>query len=339
MIKNKTYAWFYFILFGLQMFFLPLFHLAGGPSGCGGGGSDSTPQIDTTGPLTALSTLAELTVDQFAFYVNRDEFETFGTELWIVDAESGESILCSTLPGVDNTEAIIYGNLGGSFTDVSSTSGYQGTLFQVRFYLSDEDPCIHDGDDNLVAKTAIVNYDSLISLPLTATNGKFYARLRDSSSNNYDLPRVISGIMGEDTLVVDQVQVENTFSDPDTFDNELETEVHVVDADSGEMIACSGDSEGMTVVQSVSTTYGRLLGDLINSDGEIVNFSDHEGQNVTVQLVENDGTACPDTRDDSDDLIGESETLLWDNLPGREVSLTNDEAEETGLVVFGDLAQ
>lgn len=338
--KNKSHALRrYLILPSLQVIFLSLFNLGGGPAGCGGGGDNSTPQIDTTGTVTAMATLSELTVDQFAFYVNRDEFQTFGTELWIIDAESGESILCSTLPGADDTETVIYGNLGGSFTDVSSTSGYEGTLFQVRFYLSDQEPCIHDGEDDLVAKTAIVNYDSLISRPLTATNGKFYARLRDSSTDNHDLPRIISGIMGDNTLVVDQVQVENTFGDPDTFDDELETEVHVVDADSGEMIACSGDSEGMTVVQSVSTTYGRLLGDLINADGEVVNFSDHEGQNVTVQLVENDGTACPDARDDSDDLIGEWETLVWDDLPGRSVNLTNDEAEEAGLVVFGDLAQ
>ena len=105
------------------------------------------------------------------------------------------------------------------------------------------------------------------------------------------------------------------------------------------MIACSGDSEGLRPVQDQGVSYGKLLADLLEANGGLVDFESEEGTTVKVVMIDNDGTACPEAIETEgadnqvDDVLGESEEVLWEDLPGSTVDFTNS----AGSVTFNHL--
>ena len=305
---------------------------------CDGGTSD-TPEIDTAGSLTALATVEEILVDQFAFYLNDEEFSSVDFEIWIKDVESGEIILCTSALGGMTTEAIIYGNLDARFQKLITDTSYEGSLFQVKGYINYKTPCKNDDEDKGIGHSAIVNFASLTSKPLVATNGKFYVRIKaDDGVGALPLPQVVSSLIPADTLQIDQVHVESTV-DLDDTDGEPDVEVHIVNADSGEMIGCAENSEGLTPVDELGLTYGRLLADIIDVDGSVFDFSDHEVENVQVIIADNTGTACPQTLNDSDQVLGTSATVVWNDLPGSEIPVLDGDGNQTGFVTFSYLLE
>lgn len=316
--------------------------------GCGGHDDASLPHIDKAGTTKNISTLSAMVVDQLSFSFVKEEFDTFSPEIYVVDAETGKNILCadttSSLSAVD-TEVLIYGNLNAQLKNLTNNTDYSGKLFYVKMYLEDHDLCVVNDDDTYVGQTAVVNFDSLTNLPLVSTNGRFYVRLKSDSEQSTALPKTVSSdFFGDETLLLDQLYVspEVTFGDND---NKPDLEVHILNADTDERLACSGKSEGLEAMTNEGLSYGRILGDVINSDRATFDFSSLSGTNVKLVLIDNDGSACPrpiaTTNDDdtTDDVLGESTELLWDDLPGRKITFKNNADEEIGFVTYSTLAQ
>ena len=196
-----------FVLFAL--FLLPA---------CGGGGGSSTPAIDRSGTLTSMTTMEELVVDQFSYYADPD-LEEPDLEIWIKDAETGDVLLCADSDlGMQKveTEAIVHGSLDADFRRMLGTVGYQGELFRVFVYHNGIESCVKDDSDDedelvgkskeqLLGASAIVNYETLSTAPIVATNASFYLRLRPESETDRPVPQTITNTLSGDTLAIDQV--------------------------------------------------------------------------------------------------------------------------------------
>lgn len=298
-----------------------------------------------------MTTLEELVVDHFSYYADPDLTEP-DMEIWIKDAETGDVVLCADSNlgmGKVETEAIVYGNLSANFRRMLGTVGYQGKLFRVYVYHNGTESCVRDDsdeDDELVGKSAedllgasaVVNYETLSSAPIVATNASFYLRLRPESVAANAVPQTITNTLSGDTLAIDQVALAEGINFGDS-DEEPEIEIHIVDAATDGMIACSGDSEGMRPVTDGGLTYGKLLADLLDGSESLVDFDDQEGRSVKVVMIDNDGTACPEPIEtegednEVDDVLGESGEILWEDLPGATVEFTNG----AGSVTFNYL--
>lgn len=313
--------------------------------GCGGG-SKSETKIDEEGPLTSINALEDLVVDQLAFYVD-DDSASARLEVWILDAKTNKPLLCSDGSiGMEpvQTESVIYGKLHASFRRLTQNAAYSGQLFKVRVYNNHSTPCVIDRDDDdslidsgdeRVGTSYAVNYTTLTTRPIIASNGGFYLRLRTEAAPAFSLPKTVSSVIGNNKLLVDQVDLA-TAVDFDDQDNEGEVEVHILDAQTDELIGCSGQSQGMRSVTDAGLSYGKLLSDLVLTGSNSVDFDEHLGRQVVVYLVDNDGTACPQAVNPSEDgVLGESAAMLWDELSGATVLMTNG----NGSVTFTDVLE
>lgn len=311
-------------------------------SACDGGGGSSV-----TGREASLSMLQGLVVDQLAFYTD-EELWNPDIELWVKDADSGDTIICASGErGMSKvqTEAVLYGNLAATMDRITTDSGYTGVRFRVEVHQNAVDPCFFNEDemwgstdDKLLGESDVINYDTLISDPVIATNGAFYVRLREAGVNHYSVPVAITSQIQSGSFFIDQVSWESGLDSGDS-DGMFDTEIYILRADNDEFIACSGTPQGLGPATHTGLIYGKLYSDILTPSSASVHYSDYSGVMVKLVMIDNDGNSCPDPISTSgsdssiDDIYGTSAPVLWDELPGSTVNI-----DGVGFVVFGELS-
>lgn len=316
---------------------------------CGGGGSSTARSLDTEGETVGLSELLSLEIDQFSFFLDRQGIDQYGPEVWIFDAETGEPLVCSDGGlgmGYVQTESVIYSNLNATFRQVFADDDYQGKFFQVRFFNSKDSPCLQDNDDLFIGKTDKVNYETLTTLPLMSRDGSFFIWLKDNDAEGQPVVAAVADDLTNDAFYVDRISLAEGVNTGD-IDVQPEVEVHILhvldeenfdidDDATWELVACSGEGEGLSPVIENELVYGRLYADLIPS----FDLEDFSGEPMVVAVIDNDGTACPDAINfdsaDSDslrdDLIGQSDIMVWEDIPGSTVVMDSVEVGFTGFL-------
>lgn len=312
--------------------------------GCGGGSSTAI-----TDPYVPLATLEDMQVDHLSYYAE-DELDDPSIEVWVMDGESDEQILCASSSGGMNkviTETLLYGDLGATFQRSIANSSYQGRIFKIQVWQNEVDDCVYgksaDGvwpahEDVLLGEIDPEGYAELIANPVMATNGGFYIRLKDRDAASFDVPQSITGAVSSNSLYVDQAHWNSDIVSGDD-DGIFETEVHIVDATSGALIACAGENQDMDAVMYSGLVYGKLLVNFVESSGGSVRFPSFAGRMVKVALSDNDDDSpCPSAIGASDayglgnaTVPAYSEDILFDDLPGKKV-----EIENTGYVIFSN---
>jgi len=315
--------------------------------GCGGKGGPAAPTV--TGPTVTLETLRNLVVDQFIFYTD-SEIREPDIEVWIEDASTGEIVLCAYNGlgmGAVQTETVIYGNVNAGFKVVTGNNNYEGSIFRLHIKQNGLESCVDD-EGNVIGKTddfelgasEVINFPTMTTEPIIGENGSFYIRLRDENDETFPVPLALTNMLSSDTLNIDQVYWSEGVDSGDN-DNAFDTEVYVIDTDTDEMIACSGIAHGLAAVRDDDVIYGKLFSDFVDEDANIVDFDEHTGKNVKLVLIDNDGNACPDsiTTDGArggqiDDIMGESEVMLWDDLPGSKVNIIDEADNNNAYIIF-----
>lgn len=349
------------VLFGLYI----LTHLP--VIGCGGGG-EASPDTELDNPLISISTLKDIAVDQFAFYLTDEIFDP-DIEVWIGDANdtddaNGNKLLLCSHSGLGmekvNTEGVLYGNLNAAFKKITESDDYEGRLFKVGVYQNNNESCLNSSGWFVVSDMTIgisdpVNYDTLISEPIFATNGTFFVRFKEArDAESHPLPLSIIASLPKDRLMIDQVHISNTYLPYADLEIYISTEVTEPaeegtegdETKSWKMIGCSDDDTGLGSFDSTEIIYGKLLADIVDENNLAVNFSEHTGKTVKVVMVDNGGESCPKDINTSerscwwgctggDIVIGESQPVLWDELPGKQIWL----GENLGYVTFNNVVQ
>lgn len=325
-----------------------------------GGGSEGDPNFELNNPLVSISTLRNMTVDQFTYYLT-DTISEPDIEIWITDADTDELLVCAhggLGMGKVLTEGVMYGNLNATFQGKIESEIYEGRTFKVLVYHNEEQNCVKNNSDEwfsfggrekLIGTSDPVNYNTLTREPIFATNGGFYVRFKETSeAESYPVPFSIVGSLSKDQLVIDQSYLSDSYR-PTRYP--LEMNVYVVEevqqgegdqtetdaSEYGEMIGCAGSDSGLGSAGYNGVKYGKLLAEIIDENRLLVKFSEHKGKKVKVVMSNNyayEG-GCPKPIGTDDVIIGESPSVLWDDLSGSRVWVGDD----LGYVVFNSVVQ
>lgn len=329
-------------------------------AGCGGGDSgeeSSKTDLNMDNPLISISTIRNISIDQFSFYLTSKIYEP-NLEVWIKDADSGKLLLCSYsgfgMQGV-STEGIFYGNLKATFQKmISEADNYEGRLFEVWVHHSnDNSVCLNVGEGGIIAGDLVignsgpVTYNTLISEPIFATNGTFFVRFKETAETmSRPLPFSIVASMPKDRLMIDQIYVSDLYS-PDNWN--ADPEVYILaevskpaegqDGDdetkTWEMIGCADADTGLGSFGSRGMTYSKLLADIVDENSTVISFSKNTGKTVKIVMIDNDVGSCPQPSAVSESVIGESEPVLWDDLPGKRIWMENN----LGYITFNNVVR
>ena len=101
----------------------------------------------------------------------------------------------------------------------------------------------------------------------------------------------------------------------DAFGSNLEIEVHLYDADSGELLACSGDDNGLADVNEASVRY-RTHAEFVRPyhEYETLRLRQVEDRALFVRVYEDDNARCPSPAGPSDDFVGQSPVFYGDEF-------------------------
>lgn len=128
---------------------------------------------------------------------------------------------------------------------------------------------------------------------------------------------VVPACIGEDTLLVTGLEV----CDEDDG-NELEMEVHLFDADSGQPLGCAGRRSGLVSVNesdarySLQARFHRATSPPQGGDGEAawIRGADLTDRALIFVVIEDDAVACPELYGGSDDIVGVSPVISFADL-------------------------
>ena len=101
----------------------------------------------------------------------------------------------------------------------------------------------------------------------------------------------------------------------DALGSHLEIEVHLYDADSGELLACSGDDDGLAGVDESDVRY-RVGASFVRPyhDYEILRMRTIENRALFVRVYEDDVSSCPSPAGPQDDFVGQSSVFFGEEL-------------------------
>jgi hypothetical protein len=113
----------------------------------------------------------------------------------------------------------------------------------------------------------------------------------------------------------------------DALGSRLEIEVHLYDADSNELLACSGDANGLAEVNEPDIRY-RTHAEFVRPyhDHETLRLRHIEGRALFVRVYEDDSSRCPSPAGPSDDFVGQSPVFYGDEIEGGIVMQFDDVA-------------
>jgi hypothetical protein len=101
----------------------------------------------------------------------------------------------------------------------------------------------------------------------------------------------------------------------DILGSRLEIEVHLYDADSGKLLGCSGDANGLADVNEPHVRY-RTHAEFVRPyhEHEILRLRHIEGRALFVRVYEDDLSRCPSPAGSADDFIGQSPVFSGDEF-------------------------
>ena len=93
----------------------------------------------------------------------------------------------------------------------------------------------------------------------------------------------------------------------------LEVEVHLFDAATGQSVGCAGQAHGLQGIDDIGVAY-IVSAELVTRDSAPLLFEDLADLDLIVRVIEDDLLPCPGEIDSQDDLIGESEIIAGSEL-------------------------
>jgi len=97
------------------------------------------------------------------------------------------------------------------------------------------------------------------------------------------------------------------------FDDNLEVELHLVDATTGADLGCTGQSQGMESVDASDVAY-TVLAHFVRPDGTPLGMEDLAGRMIKVHAMEDDDDPCPGNYGTWDDDMGTSTAVAATQL-------------------------
>lgn len=94
----------------------------------------------------------------------------------------------------------------------------------------------------------------------------------------------------------------------------LEVEVHLYDARSGRLLGCSGDSDGLDIVNHRHVLYRVDAHFVSPGHHHRLTWSEIAGRDLFVRVYEDDHDACPAPPGNLDDFIGQSPAFTADEM-------------------------
>lgn len=101
----------------------------------------------------------------------------------------------------------------------------------------------------------------------------------------------------------------------DALGSHLEIEVHLYDADSGELLGCTGGGQGLAHVDHADTRY-RAHAEFVRpyDDHVVLRYHHVEDRELFVRVYEDDVSRCPTPPGSEDDFVGQSPVFHGDEF-------------------------
>lgn len=294
---------------------------------CGGKSTPSEP--------ISVAELRNLQVENINFDSSFFETGDAEIEVHVIDAKTRRSVLCA---GVQHGMKAVqsydtsYENLGVTFIPTHAFKETEITQFKIALVERDSRHCPDSltesqgdslGETRTLSRTDLPTGDASISFTFKKNGKGTIALTKPATPESTFAAKDLLNLKLK-SIMINEIKT-NEFSDP-------EMEVHLLDIDSNQVLACMGRDQGLSKVTQLGENYDYLFSSFTQ-----VPSVDPETQvkRVRIVLVERDAGVCPQAfRVSNDNIIASSRPLTYEQLRS---GVKTDLALEMASLEIGDL--